>query len=69
LIRFKVQTAFAEIKHLAGMYNAFNGDIVEYERFIFIASVFPALSVYFQICLPSFYWLGHLLYGFINRNL
>jgi hypothetical protein len=45
LLRFKVQTAFAEIKHFAGMYIAVNGDIVGYERFIFIALVFPALSV------------------------
>ena len=45
LIRFKVQTAFAEIKHLAGIYIAVSGHIMGYERFIFKALVPPALSV------------------------
>ena len=45
LIRFKVQTAFAEIKHLAGIYIAVSGDIMGYERFIFKALVPPAFRV------------------------
>ena len=45
LIRLKVQTAFAEIIHLAGKYAAACGGIMGYERFIFKALVSPALSI------------------------
>ena len=45
LIRFKVQTAFAEIKHSAGKYIAVSRDIMGYERFIFEAFVPPAVIV------------------------